>query len=238
MSRCALRGASVAAAAVLTLLACANGGDAEADLEAIVPSDLDAGDGVRSSSPDGARPRSDGAGVPDPDPRDGDDGGDDGACTGKVVLNELLPEGAGGAEFVELYNPNGCAVSLGGWKLLYRSKSDGASAAPLHTFATNFKSLAAKSFLVLGTSGVAESEITIGGGLGNAGGQVGLVDDAGKLVDAIGYGATTAGTYVENKPVALPPAGSSVGRKSDGVDTDDNAADWKVFSQPSPGAPN
>ena len=64
---------------------------------------------------------------------------------------------------------------------------------------------------------------------------------AGGVVDAVAYGdfgeaEVSAG---EGNPVSEPDsAGHSIGRQSDGVDTDSNSDDFVSFSLPTPGAPN
>ena len=72
-----------------------------------------------------------------------------GSSTGKVVINELMTRGSKGAteEFIELYIPNSCAISLGGWKVPYKSKTGGGNAV-LHTFAAG-QSIAAGSYSCL-----------------------------------------------------------------------------------------
>ncbi|MDF2695487.1 MAG: hypothetical protein K0S65_3870, partial [Labilithrix sp.] len=65
----------------------------------------------------------------------------------------------------------------------------------------------------------------------------GLVDDTDNLIDAVGYGPTS-GMYTELSPAPLPSGSGSIGRQSDGRDTDDNAADFMKFATPSPGAAN
>ncbi len=207
--------------------------------------DLGAADGA--ADPDGGGsdvrvpPRDSGGGGPDdssaPDKPSPDECPAPAGCTGKVVINELMTRGPGGAtdEFVELYNPNSCAVSLGGWKLAYKSKT-GTGNTVLHTFAVG-DSVAAGAFLVLGTSSFsAKKDATMNSGMADEG-QVGLVDDGNVVVDAVGYGAATTGTYVEKTPASAPPSNGSIGRKC-GVDTDKNSADFAEYTQHSAGAPN
>src|SRR5690242_14231663 len=53
-----------------------------------------------------------------------DSGG--GACTGKIVVNEVLPAtSAANEEFIELYNPSSCEVGIEGFKLMYKSVNNG-----------------------------------------------------------------------------------------------------------------
>jgi len=207
--------------------------------------DVDPGS-LGGPSPDGGTGAADGSRLPPGDSGAPDVSRSDSAttedcpspteCTGKVVINELMARGPDGAaeEFVELYNPNSCAVSLGGWKLAYRSKA-GTGTGVLHTF-SNGDSIAAGAFLVLGTASFsAKKDALMNSGMADEG-QVGLVDDGDTLVDAVGYGAT-AGPFIEGASTGGPPPNGSIGRHC-GLDTDDNAADFKTFAQHSAGAPN
>lgn len=164
-------------------------------------------------------------------------GGGGGACDGKVVVNELMTRGAtAGVEFVELYNPGGCAIPLGGWKLAYRS-STGAAGPVLHSFESGDE-IAASSFLVLATSAfTGKKDVVMSSGMKDDGGQIALQDDQGKLVDAVGYGAAS-GAFVEGAPAPSPEHGGSIARKKDGVDTDDNGADFAKAKPHSAGVSN
>ncbi len=168
---------------------------------------------------------------------DGGGGDDDGgACDGKVVINEVMTRGGTASEeFVELYNPGGCAVPLGGWKLAYRS-SGGAAGPVLHTFVSG-AAIPAKAFFVLGTTAFGgKKDAVMNDGMADDG-QVALQDDQGKTVDAVGYGTAT-GAFVEGSAAPSPDASGSIARKSDGVDTNDNAADFAKTKPHSAGAPN
>lgn len=236
VSRRALCGVSISAALGI-FSACAQGQDG-----------IDIGGGTGPVNDGGAEggarlPGTDGGGSssgdPDTDPGDGEDSGPGPGCTGKVVINELQCDGPGGAEFIELYNPSSCAVSLSGWKLPYRASS-GNSGVALHSFGSGV-SIPAESFLLLANanfSGSGATRFNGGGGLGNSGGQVALVDDGGTQIDAVGYGPSTSGAFTEGSPAPLPSGSGSIGRKSDGLDTDNNASDFARFSAPSPGVSN
>jgi len=168
---------------------------------------------------------------------DASSSGDSGACNGKVVINELSPSTSASAsvEFIELYNPSTCAVPLGNWRIPYRSSTGGGTGV-LHTFAVG-DSILAKTFLVLGTSGfTGKKDATFNGGMADNG-QIALQDDTGKTIDSVGYGSST-GVFVEKSPAPAAPANGSVGRKADGIDSDNNATDFKTFATPSAGAQN
>jgi hypothetical protein len=56
--------------------------------------------------------------------------------------------------------------------------------------------------------------------------------------DVLGYGALTDAAAFEGRPAPDVASGFALARLPDGVDTDDNAADWAAVSPPTPGAPN
>jgi hypothetical protein len=158
-------------------------------------------------------------------------------CTQKVVINELMSNGPSGAEFVELYNPSTCAVPIGNWELKYQASSGNPGSAGAK-FGSG-ESIPAKGFFVVGTSDFSGAkDATLTAGLGNTGAQLGLVNDTGKLIDAVGYGTGTAGTYTEGTPAGVPATGGSIGRSPNGGDTNNNKTDFKTYGTPSPGIAN
>ena len=160
------------------------------------------------------------------------------SCTKKVVINELRTDGATASdEFVELYNPSACAVALAGWSLKYESKAGSAGPAG-YTF-TGGDSIAANSYyLIASATFVGKKDATLMTGFAATDGQVGLLDGTMKVVDAVAYGAVTAGDYREKSPAPSPVSGKSIGRLPNGTDTDSNSADFKALSSSSPGVAN
>lgn len=225
--RWALRGVCTSAALTI-FLACAKGEDG-IDVGAVGPADLDGG-----SAGDARLPGAGDGGGTNPG---SDGGGGGGGDCGKVLINELQVDGTSGAEFLELFNSGSCTVDLAGWTLSYRSNDDKPGAA-LYAFKASDE-IAAGDFFVVGSSGFDGSKQgTLASGMGNSGGQVGLLDGDGKVVDAVGYGASTKGQYTEGSAAPLPSSNGSIGRKSAGTDTDDNASDFTKFATPSPGESN
>jgi hypothetical protein len=188
---------------------------------------------------------------PDPPPApppNGDSGGGDSptggdaGCAGKIVLNEVQTAGTGGAsdEFIELFNPNSCAIPLANWNLYYHAAAGGAGNGTLiHAFAAGESITAGAYFLLTNTgySGTAGQATYTNGLAGSPGGQLGLFDDSKKLVDAVGYGSAT-GPYVEKSAAPLPPSAQSIARTPNGTDADDNSTDFKIATTPTPGAAN
>ncbi len=219
---------------VATGLACAKGAD-ENDY-GLGPETADGGDASASlpegGSSSGASGSSSGS--------SGDGGSTSGGvgCDGRIAINEVLVGGASNAneEFVELYNPNACEVSLAGWTLEYKSKS-GNSGPQIVAFANGAK-IAAASFFVAGTSEfTGTKQVTMAAGMASDGASIALMDGSKKVIDAVAWGVATAG-YLEGARAPAPAAGDSLARKTDGVDTNDNAADFEVATSPTPGKPN
>lgn len=161
------------------------------------------------------------------------------ACPYVVVLNEVQSNGASAsAEFVEIYNAGECAVPLNGWRILYRSSGNGASAAPLYSFSAA-DTIPSKGRLLFASdaANLPSRNGTLNAGMAATAGQVGLVDQTNKLVDGVAYGAAS-GDFLEGSAAPAPPSGGSIARKTDGVDTNNNATDWKTSSPATPGAAN
>lgn len=221
-------GGAISAVALCAAAACARG--SEDLVEEVDAGSVDAG-------PDATRPLPDGS--PPDKPQVEDAGNDAGGCTRRLVINEVQTRGATASdEFVELYNPNSCAVSIGGFRLAYKSSGNSpASGTTLHTF-TAGTSIPANGFYVVGTASFpGAKDATFNGGMADDG-QLALFEDDGSLRrDSVGWG-TAAGDYVEGSAAPKAPTNGSVARKSDGVDTDDNAADFSAAATPTPGAPN
>lgn len=164
-----------------------------------------------------------------------DSGG--GSCAGVLVINEVQTAGGSASdEFVELYNSAACALSLNKFTLNY-SSSGGSAPSPIFVGSSS-DSIPGKGYFVLKGSGFAgSSNGKLTGGLA-ADGRLGVTNDTGKLIDAVGWGTLTGGTYVEKNAAPAPATNKSIGRKPDGTDTDNNAVDFAVLNSPSPGAAN
>jgi hypothetical protein len=216
---------------VLVLGACATGTNAG------YPGDDDAGSLLDSGGRDvNVLPMGDSS------PGDGASGSDSGGagCTGAVVINELRTDGTtANDEFVELYNPNSCAVPLSGWEIKYESAAGIATGSLAGYKFVAGDSIAANGYFLVASSAFAgKKDATLVAGFQATSGQVGLLDDKGATVDGVAYGTVTAGSYREKQAAPTPPTSKSIGRSPNGVDTNSNSADFKVLSASSPGAAN
>ncbi len=197
-------------------------------LDASLPPTLDAGDAAAPPVVD-ASPGVDSAVGPN-----------DAGCVVRLVVNEVQSAGATASdEFVELYNPTACDVSLAGWTLRYASVN-GTTISTVWTGPAG-KSVAPLGFAVVAGSGFSASP-TVGafggsGTLAATGGGIGIYDPSGARIDSVGYGAAT-NPLVEGKAAPSPATSASIARKPDGYDHDDNSTDLKALPTPTPGAPN
>ncbi len=166
-------------------------------------------------------------------------GMDSGLCAGEVVINEVQTAGGTASdEFVELYNPAGCALPLNKYTLNYSSASNSPPSAMY--VGKSGDSIPSHGYFLMVGSGYAggASLPKITGGLANDG-RLAILDPSSKVIDSIGYGTLTGGnTYVEKNAAPGPATNKSIGRKPDGHDTDSNATDFVVLASPSPGAAN
>ncbi|MDH7516376.1 MAG: lamin tail domain-containing protein, partial [Bacteroidota bacterium] len=171
-----------------------------------------------------------------------------------VVISEFATRGPGSCnaacEFVELYNPTGADVDIGGWKLQYRAAA-GSSYSTLVTFPVGAGIRSRGYFLVTPSSwtGTPSADaMWAGSGLADNG-NIRLVDASNTIVDRVGYGtgndperspAPNHGEQANNNSVerkasaastteSMGPGGSEE-RAGNGYDTDDNAADFFVRS--------
>ena len=152
-----------------------------------------------------------------------------------VLLNEVLydPEGAdSGREFVELINVSDVPVPL---EELVIEAGDGArpgSWQPAWLGAAGV--LEPGALLLVGGDSLQSGEKLVAD-LQNGPDAVRLVRD-GAVVDLLGYGALAAAELCEGRPAA-DVSGRSLARHPDGIDTDDNAADF-VPATPTAGRRN
>ncbi|CAD6492631.1 MAG: Lamin Tail Domain protein [Candidatus Argoarchaeum ethanivorans] len=131
-----------------------------------------------------------------------------------VVINEFVSNNA--TEWVELYNKGTTSVNLSGWTL-----KDGALAAkPLSGM------ILANDYLVFSYSS----------GWLNNDDDIIYLNSTITNIDKVAYDDWDDGNTADNAPKA--GAGESTGRFPNGVDTNNDSADFRVFDNPTSGAPN
>jgi hypothetical protein len=132
-----------------------------------------------------------------------------------VTLNELMPHPlAGEPNWIELFNPTEEAFEVTGCTIKINTNS----------------------YPIAGT--INPGSFGMVTGILNFNPEAGLVSlqCSGLLYDKVAYGTYNDGNAEDNAPAS--PQGSSVGRKLDGQDTDNDIADFRTFSVPTPGEPN
>jgi len=155
-----------------------------------------------------------------------------GSARADLILNEVLYDPAGadeGHEFVELWNPDSVALPLDGLTI---EAGDGARPGSWEVIWRGTAGIVAPSgaaFLVGGDA--------LQGSLQN-GPDAARLSRNGAVLDLLGYGELAAASLSEGAPAPDAGSGQSLARVRDGTDSNDNAADWAVESEPTPGLAN
>ena len=165
------------------------------------------------------------------------------------VINEVLTGTSAlpTEEFVELFNPCPTAISLDGWRLVYRSATSVAAVNGGDTvllFILQGDVLQPGGLRVYSGPGYrGPSNGALLSGIPEGIGAVGLRDRDLRLMDSIAFGPVVAGNvFMEGVMPAPPPSLSpspilSLSRVPNGVDTNNNGSDFKV-TPPTPMAAN
>lgn len=140
---------------------------------------------------------------------------------GDITINEFLPDplsgGATANEWIELFNRTDSEIDLTGWHL-----TDGSD----HRIALTGH-IAAQGFFVVEKSS---------GYLNNPGDQIVLLSVSDAVIDLVTYGDWNDGDIADNAPTAVD--GTSVARRTDGVQTTNDTTDFVVTTTPTMGTGN
>ena len=153
----------------------------------------------------------------------------------EVYARPPLSAASAEREWVELHNPTASPVDIGDWRLVDDSQHD---ILPAYTIPPGGYLVVVASMPAFladhpGFDGpIVSLEGPIGGGLGDSGDRLVVLDGSGALVDAMSYGRDTAGF---TPPCVNPLSGHSLARYPPDQDTDSNA-DWYDESEPTPGS--
>lgn len=129
----------------------------------------------------------------------------------QIKINEVMPDPDTGDEWVELYNPTTSSLDLTGGMLC----DNRAGTCTIATLATT---IAPQSWVVV---------TILGNKLNNSGDSVLLKNPDGTIVDQVTYAGALA-----------PKTNQTLARKNDGVDTDNDTADFALTLLPTPGGAN
>uniref|UniRef100_UPI00333F2FE9 beta strand repeat-containing protein n=1 Tax=Flavobacterium sp. TaxID=239 RepID=UPI00333F2FE9 len=157
-------------------------------------------------------------------------------AVGDVVINQFSPDYLGGSnEYVEIVNKTGNTIDLSTLKLSYQSSSGSTGSAG----ATLSGSLAPYSFWLLspdvtiavGLTSIITADGSFTAGFAVASGQIAIqrVSDN-TIIDAVGYGTLTGGTFSEVTAAPTPPTDGGLIRVTDGVDSGVNSTDFSTVT--------
>jgi hypothetical protein len=169
------------------------------------------------------------------------DAADAGCGTAAVLVNEVQTSGPKGAEdeWVELFNPQSCPLDIAGFTVRHTSAS-GTSIATVFTAGAG-TTLGPQGYGVIAGTKYSATPTPIGsfnsGVLADQGGGLGLYDASGTLVSSMGYGTGATNPFVETSPAPSEASSESIARIPNGVETGDNAIDFRS-SAPTPAAAN
>ena len=155
---------------------------------------------------------------------------------GDVLINQISPDYSGASnEYIEIVNKTGNNIDLSTLKISYQSSSgSNGSAGGILTGI-----LAPYSFWLLSP----DPTITVGqtvnlardgsftSGLSASNAQIAILRVSDNtIIDAIGYGTLTGGTFTENTTASNPPADGGLKRVIDGTDANFNNTDFTTVT--------
>ncbi len=150
---------------------------------------------------------------------------------GNILINQLSPDyGAPADEFVELVNTTNQSFNLSTLQLKYQSASGSNSSAggvlsgvllPHHYWL-----LSPNGTVTVGQTNLV-ADGTFSSGFATASGQIALVRISDNtIIDGVGWGTITSGTFTEGTAAATPPTDGAIKRVTDGADANNNASDF------------
>lgn len=156
---------------------------------------------------------------------------------GNIVINQFSTDYGGASdEYIELVNKTNNTYDLSGLAIRYQSASgsSGGAGGTLNGMIgpNSFWLLSPNATITVGQTNNLARDGAINSGLAASAGQfalVRIVDNT--IIDAVGYGTISGGTYTEGTAAPAPPADGGLKRTTDGVDTDNNSADFSTVNQ-------
>lgn len=158
---------------------------------------------------------------------------------GEILINQVSPDyGAAADEYIELVNTTNKTFDLSTLAIRYQSASGSTGPAggtlsgilqPHHYWL-----LSPNATITVGLTNALARDGAFATGFAAASGQLALVRISDYVViDGVGYGMITGGTYTEGTAAAPPPTDGGIKRTVDGVDTDNNSADFSTVANAS-----
>jgi hypothetical protein len=226
---------------------------------AVMDAGVDANDASSDAGSDaGSDARADAASdAANDSPSPAQDSGGDAGCGPLPIINEVQTGIVGGAtnEFVELYNPGNCAVSLTGWTLRYASANQVAVGNGASWTGGAMDVIPARGYFLLGSAGFSMMGVmaqgTLTSGMADAAGGVGLHNPGAAIVNAMAwqndsgalnamhpYRGGAAPGYAPVPPNNLAAGARVAARVPNGMDTGNQATDFVARTVGTPGSPN
>ena len=158
---------------------------------------------------------------------------------GEILINQVSPDyGAAADEYIELVNTTNKTFDLSTLAIRYQSAagSSGPAGGTLSGILQphHYWLLSPNATVTVGLTNALARDGSFATGFAAASGQLALVrisDDV--VIDGVGYGTITGGTYTEGTASAPPPTDGGIKRTVDGVDTDNNSADFSTVANAS-----
>jgi hypothetical protein len=153
------------------------------------------------------------------------------AGPGDVLINQLSPDyNAATDEYIELVNKSNNNIDLSGFAIKYQaaSGSSGGAGGTLSGILLpgHYWLLSPNANVTVGQTNNLARDGSIASGMA-ASGQIALVRlSDNTVIDAVGYGTITGGTYTETAAALAPPTNGGLKRSPDGTDTNNNSADF------------
>lgn len=160
-------------------------------------------------------------------------------AVGEIVINQFSQDYSGASdEYVELVNKTNKSFDLSLLKLGYQSSTGSAGGAGGNLTGTlapySFWLLSPNATVTVGlTSGLARDGAITAGFAASAGQMAVQIISDNTIIDAVGYGTITGGTFTEGGNGAAMTAPSSDGggkRTTDGADTNNNGTDFSTVA--------
>ena len=158
---------------------------------------------------------------------------------GEILINQVSPDYNGASdEYVELVNTTNKTFDLSTLALRYQAAAGGSGSAGGTLSGIlqprRYWLLSPNATITVGLTSALSRDGAITAGFAAASGQLALVrisDDV--VIDGVGYGTITGGTYTEGTAAAPPPTDGGIKRTADGADTDNNSADFSTVANAS-----
>ncbi len=151
---------------------------------------------------------------------------------GDIVINQLSPDYNGANdEYIELVNKTNNDLSLSGLAIRYQSSGGGSGSAGGALSGTiarkRYWLLSPNATITVGQTNNLARDGAITAGFAFPSGQIALVRVSdGVIIDAVGYGTITGGTYTEGTAASAPPTDGGLRRSPNGADNNNNSTDF------------